>query len=118
MLTTFMVQCEHLITESIAQAERTPYTWSEMSASSTSFVARTTIENSRYESKSINPLTVSVTSPPAVCLDGIYGGDGKRQWNSERHVIDHRYAHFKRAGVETNGILEPKFLSETEHRTF
>jgi hypothetical protein len=50
------------------------------------------------------------------CLDGVYGGNGKRQWTPERNALGNTCARFKRAGVGTNGIPECKILSKPEHR--
>jgi hypothetical protein len=51
-------------------------------------------------------------NPDLQCLDGVYGGDGKRQWRYKRNVIG-ACKGFKRAGVGTNRILECNLVSKT-----
>ena len=47
----------------------------------------------------------------------IDSADSKRQWTPERTSNGRTDAHFKQAGVGTNGILESKILPKNAHRT-
>jgi hypothetical protein len=65
-----------LVTRMFASSE---HAWDPMASSSVNFCRKTR--------------TVPVSNPGHLqCLDAIYGGNGKRQWTSERYVIGRTHA--------------------------